>query len=74
MTFDQELHHLIGRYFRNAGASVSEILLILISHLTMIIQSCILSMEKKIQIANELIDIMKSEIEKDPHPMARRLN
>lgn len=74
MTFDEEIYHLIGQHLRKNNAPISQMMAVLTNHLTMMIQSCILPIESKLKIADELTGIMRLEIQKDPHPMTRRLN
>ena len=71
---DKDLYIVLTHHLRDGKADVAEVLAIITNHVTMIIQCVAAPADVKIALARQVSECVINEIEKNPNPMARRLN
>ena len=71
---DRQLYALLTHHLRDGKADMTEVLAIMSNHITMTIQCVAAPPNVKLSLAKQVMECVVNEIEKDPNPMARRLN
>jgi len=73
MSFDHDIYELICKH-ASEGESPVNVIAVLGSHITLLIQSFCASPEAKLEIAKGATDCIINEIKTNPHPLKEKLN